>query len=155
MMEDGNKLDRKKTMTMNWEGLGDFEDEDDDRFFETHDRLSSALAFDMSAASSSDEDEDFDDCRLSFSSAVSSLTTASRKLRTLAMSPDYDIWMAAPGSISERRRRLLHGMGLVSNKDMVSAVSIRRVVSNAAVVSNGEDKKMKKKIMNGEVDDEN
>ncbi|EFH57801.1 WD-40 repeat family protein [Arabidopsis lyrata subsp. lyrata] len=154
MMEDGNKLDRKKTMTMNWEGLGDFEDEDDDRFFETHDRLSSALAFDMSAASSSDEDEDFDDCRLSFSSAVSSLTTASRKFRTPAMSPDYDIWMAAPGSISERRRRLLHGMGLVSNKDMVSAVSIRRVVSNAAIVTNGEDKKMKKKIMNGEVDDE-
>ncbi|EOA26538.1 hypothetical protein CARUB_v10022596mg [Capsella rubella] len=161
-MEDrngGNRLDRKKTMTMNWEGLGDFEeDEDDDRFFETHDRLSSALAFDIAASSSDeDEDEDFDDCRLSFSSAVSSLTTASRKFRTPAMSPDYDIWMAAPGSISERRRRLLHGMGLVSNKDMVGAVSIRRVVSNAST-SNGDDKmkmkmKMKNKITNnGEVD---
>ncbi|ESQ52411.1 hypothetical protein EUTSA_v10016206mg [Eutrema salsugineum] len=147
-MENGeNRLDRKRTMTMNWEGLGDFED-DDDRFFETHDRLSSALTFDMDG-SSSDEDDGFDDCRISFSSAVSSLTSvsnASRKFRTPAMSPDYDIWMAAPGSISERRRRLLHGMGLVSNKDMVS---IRRVVSNATIVSNGEDKKKKK---NGEVE---
>uniref|UniRef100_A0A1J3DYD5 WD repeat-containing protein 44 n=4 Tax=Noccaea caerulescens TaxID=107243 RepID=A0A1J3DYD5_NOCCA len=149
----GNRLDRKRTMTMNWAGLGDFED-DDDRFFETHDRLSSALAFDM-AGSSSDEDEDFDDCRISFSSAVSSLTTvsnASRKFLSPAMSPDYDIWMAAPGSISERRRRLLHGMGLVSNKDMVGAVSIRRVVSNAAIVSNGEDKNNKTKKKNGEVE---
>ncbi|XP_010505363.1 PREDICTED: WD repeat-containing protein 44-like [Camelina sativa] len=150
-----NKMNRKRTMAMNWEGLGDFEeDEDDDRFFETHDRLSSALAFDMSAANSSssdDEDEDFDDCRLSFSSAVSSLTTASRKFRTPAMSPDYDIWMAAPGSISERRRRLLHGMGLVSNKDMVSAaVSIRRVVSNAATAINSDDKMKMKMTANGE-----
>ncbi|KAL1209944.1 COMPASS-like H3K4 histone methylase component WDR5A [Cardamine amara subsp. amara] len=150
----GNKMNQKRTMTMDWAGLGDFEDDDDDRFFETHDRLSSSLTFDM-AASSSDEDEDFDDCRISFSSAVSSLTTvsnASRKFRTQAMSPDYDIWMAAPGSISERRRRLLHGMGLVSNKDMVGAVSIRRVVSNAATVSNGEDKMMKKKKKNGEIE---
>ncbi|CAH2058890.1 unnamed protein product [Thlaspi arvense] len=154
MENGGNRLDRKRTMTMNWAGLGDFED-DDDRFFETHDRLSSALAFDM-AGSSSDEDEDFDDCRISFSSAVSSLTSvsnASRNFRTPAMSPDYDIWMAAPGSISERRRRLLHGMGLVSNKEMVGAVSIRRVVSNAAIASNGEDTKKKKK--NGEVEDKN
>ncbi|XP_010517040.1 PREDICTED: WD repeat-containing protein 44-like [Camelina sativa] len=151
-----NKMNRKRTMTMNWEGLGDFEEDEDDnndRFFETHDRLSSALAFDMSAAnssSSSDDDEDFDDCRLSFSSAVSSLTTASRKFRTPAMSPDYDIWMAAPGSISERRRRLLHGMGLVSNKDMVSAaVSIRRVVSNAAIAINSDDNNKMK--MNGKM----
>ncbi|VVB02536.1 unnamed protein product [Arabis nemorensis] len=154
----GNKLDRKKTMTMNWAGLGDFEEEDDDRFFETHDRLSSAFStLDMAASSSDDDEEDeedFDDCRISFSSAVSSLTTvsnASRKFRTPAMSPDYDIWMAAPGSISERRRRLLHGMGLVSNKDMVGAVSIRRVVSNAtAIASNGEDNK--KTTKNGEVE---
>ncbi|KAL0740300.1 hypothetical protein Bca4012_081813 [Brassica carinata] len=136
-------------MTMDWAGLGDFED-DDDRFFETHDRLSSALTFDMAGSSSDEEEEeeqDFDDCRISFSSAVSSMTSASRKFRTPAtmMSPDYDIWMAAPGSISERRRRLLHGMGLASNKDMVNAVSIRRV-SNAAVLDNNKIKK------NGEVE---
>ncbi|CAN8284891.1 unnamed protein product [Cochlearia groenlandica] len=144
-------------MTMDWASLGDFEEEeDDDRFFESHDRLSSAIAFDMLAASSSDEEDDgFDDCRISFSSAVSSLTTASRKFRTqttatkAAMSPDYDIWMSAPGSISERRRRLLHGMGLVSNKEMVS---IRRVVSNASIVSNGDEKTKSKSKSKSEND---
>lgn len=147
-MENGtNKMGRKRTMTMDWAGLGDFED-DDDRFFETHDRLSSALTFDMAGSSSDEEDEgDFDDCRHSFSSAVSSMTSASRKFRTpAAVSPDYDIWMAAPGSISERRRRLLHGMGLASNKDMVNALSIRRVVSNAAVLDNNHNTK------NGEIE---
>ncbi|CAH8387272.1 unnamed protein product [Eruca vesicaria subsp. sativa] len=139
-MENGiNKMGRRRTMTMDWAGLGDFEDEDD-RFFETHDRLSSALTFDLTNSSSDEEEEDFDECRMSFSSAVSSMTSASRKFRTPPMmSPDYDIWMTAPGSISERRRRLLHGMGLASNKDMVNAVTIRRVVSNAAETKkNGE-----------------
>ncbi|KAF8110630.1 hypothetical protein N665_0081s0060 [Sinapis alba] len=148
MENGGNKMGRRRTMTMDWAGLGDFED-DDDRFFETHDRLSSALTFDMAGSSSDEEEEeDFDDCRISFSSAVSSMTSASRKFRTPAMSPDYDIWMAAPGSISERRRRLLHGMGLASNKDMVNAVSIRRVVSNAAILDNNNHKTKK----NGEVE---
>ncbi|KAL0671425.1 hypothetical protein Bca4012_034129 [Brassica carinata] len=138
-------------MTMDWAGLGDFED-DDDRFFETHDRLSSALTFDMAGSSSDEEEDDFDDCRHSFSSAVSSMTSASRKFRTSTtmMSPDYDIWMAAPGSISERRRRLLHGMGLASNKDMVNSVSIRRVVSNAAILDNNNHNNKK----NGEVEED-
>ncbi|KAF2603909.1 hypothetical protein F2Q70_00028529 [Brassica cretica] len=151
MENGGNKMHRKRTMTMDWAGLGDFED-DDDRFFETHDRLSSALTFDMAGSSSDEEEEDFDDCRHSFSSAVSSMTSASRKFRTSTtmMSPDYDIWMAAPGSISERRRRLLHGMGLASNKDMVNAVSIRRVVSNAAILDNNNHNDKK----NGEVEED-
>ncbi|KAF3575466.1 hypothetical protein DY000_02035521 [Brassica cretica] len=152
MENGGNKMHRKRTMTMDWAGLGDFED-DDDRFFETHDRLSSALTFDMAGSSSDEEEEDFDDCRHSFSSAVSSMTSASRKFRTSTtmMSPDYDIWMAAPGSISERRRRLLHGMGLASNKDMVNAVSIRRVVSNAAILDNNNNHNTKE---NGEVEED-
>ncbi|XP_019058432.1 PREDICTED: WD repeat-containing protein 44 [Tarenaya hassleriana] len=45
------------------------------------------------------------------------------------MSPDYDIWMAAPGSVRERRRRLLSGMGLESKKNMLGSVFIQRVVS--------------------------
>ncbi|CDY55888.1 BnaA04g29100D [Brassica napus] len=155
MENGGNKMHRKRTMTMDWAGLGDFED-DDDRFFETHDRLSSALTFDMANSSSDEEEEeDFDDCRHSFSSAVSSMTSASRKFRTSTtmMSPDYDIWMAAPGSISERRRRLLHGMGLASNKDMVNAVSIRRVVSNAAILDNNNNNNHNNN-KNGEVETE-
>ena len=155
MENGGNKMHRKRTMTMDWAGLGDFED-DDDRFFETHDRLSSALTFDMANSSSDEEEEeDFDDCRHSFSSAVSSMTSASRKFRTSTtmMSPDYDIWMAAPGSISERRRRLLHGMGLASNKDMVNAVSIRRVISNAAILDNNNNNNHNNN-KNGEVETE-
>ncbi|CAN7062282.1 unnamed protein product [Brassica rapa subsp. trilocularis] len=155
MENGGNKMHRKRTMTMDWAGLGDFED-DDDRFFETHDRLSSALTFDMANSSSDEEEEeDFDDCRHSFSSAVSSMTSASRKFRTSTtmMSPDYDIWMAAPGSISERRRRLLHGMGLASNKAMVNAVSIRRVVSNAAILDNNNNNNHNNN-KNGEVETE-
>ncbi|XP_010529833.1 PREDICTED: uncharacterized protein LOC104806565 [Tarenaya hassleriana] len=138
----GKRLGRRRTMTMNWDELGDFDDEDE-RFFEAHGRISSALSLDLAAASSSDEDEDFDDCRISFSSAVSSFTTvsnASRKFYSPVMSPDYNIWMAAPGSISERRRRLLHSMGLASSKDLLHAVSIRRLVSNKSIVINGEDK---------------
>ncbi|CAE6085562.1 unnamed protein product [Arabidopsis arenosa] len=119
---DGGKLERKKTMTMNWAGLGEVED-DDDHFFDSSNRISTVVPLDL--ASSSDEEEgEFDDCRISFSSNVSS---SSRAAPAPDMSPDYDIWMSAPGSITERRRRLLNGMGLESKKSMLGAISIQRV----------------------------
>lgn len=106
-------MERKKTMTMNWDGLRD--DDDDDRFFESIERMSCARPEDL--ASSSDED-DFEDSRMSFASVVSS--AKHDEFRTFAMTsqmtPEYDIWMAAPGSIKERRKRLLEGMGLNSGK---------------------------------------
>ncbi|KAJ7961450.1 WD repeat-containing protein 44 [Quillaja saponaria] len=115
-------MERKKTLTMNWDGLRD--DDDDDRFFETYERISCANALDLDS-SDDDDDDEFDDSRISFSSVVSSIQ--SHKFRnfstkfmlptTTPMSPDYDIWMAAPGSITERRKRLLHGMGLDGNKE--------------------------------------
>ncbi|KAE9447800.1 hypothetical protein C3L33_20303, partial [Rhododendron williamsianum] len=61
-------MERRKTMTMNWEGLGDHDD-DDDRFFETFDRMSSAVSHDL-ASSGSDDDDEFEDPRTSFSSAT-------------------------------------------------------------------------------------
>ena len=104
-------MERKKTM--NWDGLRD--DDDDDRFFESIERMSCAMPEDL--ASSSD-DEDFEDSRMSFASVVSS--AKHDEFRTFAMTspmtPEYDIWMAAPGSIKERRKRLLQGMGLNSGK---------------------------------------
>ncbi|TYK23524.1 WD repeat-containing protein 44 [Cucumis melo var. makuwa] len=104
-------MERKKTM--NWDGLRD--DDDDDRFFESIERMSCAMPEDL--ASSSD-DEDFEDSRMSFASVVSS--AKHDEFRTFAtsspMTPEYDIWMAAPGSIKERRKRLLEGMGLNSGK---------------------------------------
>ncbi|KAF3540280.1 hypothetical protein F2Q69_00018277 [Brassica cretica] len=115
---DGVKLERKKTMTMNWAGLGDVED-DDDHFFESSNRISTVVPVDL--ASSSDEEGEFDDCRISFSRPPPPEPN---------MSPDYDIWMSAPGSITERRRKLLNGMGIDSKRSMLGAISIQRVSNN-------------------------
>ncbi|KAJ4842682.1 hypothetical protein Tsubulata_014904 [Turnera subulata] len=136
-------LERKRTLTMSFAGLGDHDDFDDDNFFETYDRLSTAVPTDL-ASSGSDEDEDYDDSRMSFSSAVSSVPTAEFRsyaaaaAAAAAMSPDYDIWMAAPGSITERRKRLLQGMGLGSTKEAIrnSIKEMNRVISRRPV--NGE-----------------
>ncbi|EOA19973.1 hypothetical protein CARUB_v10000233mg [Capsella rubella] len=132
---DNGKLERKKTMTMNWAGLGEVED-DDDHFFDSSNRISTVVPLDL--ASSSDEEEgEFDDCRISFSSNVSS---SSRAAPAPDMSPDYDIWMSAPGSITERRRRLRNGMGLESKKNMLGTISIQRVSepTTAAATATGE-----------------
>jgi len=122
-------MERRKTLTMNWDGLGD--DEDDLHFFETYNRLSTAVPDDL--ASSSDEDDDYEDSRLSFASAVSSIHPAKHRKPELppatGIAPNYDIWMAAPGSITERRRRLLGSMGLDENKENLKATSI--VISRA------------------------
>ncbi|KAG2242488.1 hypothetical protein Bca52824_095672 [Brassica carinata] len=124
------KLERKKTMTMNWAGLGDVED-DDDRFFESSNRISTVVPIDL--ASSSDEEEgDFDDCRISFSS------NAARSAPEPGISPDFDIWMSAPGSITERRRRLRDGMGLESKKSMLGSISIQRISKPTAIEIVGE-----------------
>jgi WD40 repeat protein len=116
-------MERRKTLTMNWDGLGD--DEDDMHFFETYNRLSTAVPDDL--ASSSDEDEDYEDSRLSFASAASSFVPAKHRKPELppasAITPNYDIWMAAPGSITERRRRLLGSMGLDDHKENLKATS--------------------------------
>ncbi|TYJ50911.1 hypothetical protein E1A91_A01G242100v1 [Gossypium mustelinum] len=109
-------------MTMNWDGLGD----DDDEFFEPSNRVSSAVPRDLT-----DEDsDDFDDCRLSFSSNGSPIHRAT-EVATVApprvapsimppMSPNYDIWKSSPGSIKHRRQQLFQGMGLSANKELLS-----------------------------------
>ncbi|KAJ0235081.1 Uncharacterized protein HA466_0267010 [Hirschfeldia incana] len=123
------RLERKKTMTMNWAGLGEVED-DDDHFFESSNRISTVVPIDL--ASSSDEEEgDFDDCRISFSSNA-------RPSPEPSMSPDFDIWMSAPGSITERRRKLRDGMGLESKKSMLGSISIQRISKPTAIEIVGE-----------------
>ncbi|KAJ6747114.1 TRANSDUCIN/WD40 REPEAT-LIKE SUPERFAMILY PROTEIN [Salix koriyanagi] len=144
-------MERKRTLTMNWDALGDHDHDDDDRFFETYDRLSSSVSFDLNS-SGSDEDDDFDDTRMSFASAMSSLSTSEFRNYAAAaatlspkysasVSPDYDIWKEAPGSITERRKRLLQGMGLNSNKELLKMASkglMRDVTSKNIVVINGD-----------------
>ncbi|XP_027351284.1 WD repeat-containing protein 44-like [Abrus precatorius] len=125
-------MQRRKTMTMNWDGLGD---DDDDEFFETYNRLSTAVPLDL-ASSSDEEDDDFEDSRLSFASTISSIRSIKPRTSKFAAAPstrhNYDIWMAAPGSITERRRRLLGSMGLDENKELLKATSIAlaRAITN-------------------------
>jgi len=114
---------------MNWDGLGDDQD-DDDNFFESRDRLSTAIPLDL-GSSGSDDDNEYEDSRLSF---VSTLSSASIKkfqgieIETVSdsfSSADYGMWMAEPGDIKERRKRLLQGMGLSSNKDLLKLKSAK------------------------------
>ncbi|CAI9098220.1 OLC1v1034830C1 [Oldenlandia corymbosa var. corymbosa] len=124
----------KRTLTMNWDGLG--EDDDDDRFFESRDRLSSAIPLDLASSGSDDDADEFEDSRLSFVSSISSKSYTSsannfHEVNAVANYPpilgDYGMWMAEPGDIKERRKRLLQGMGLASNKNLLKIASAKLV----------------------------
>ncbi|KAL9277006.1 hypothetical protein ACSQ67_025426 [Phaseolus vulgaris] len=117
-------MERRKTMTMNWDGLGD--DDDDEHFFESYNRLSTAVPRHLI----DDDDEelnDFEESRLSFTSTMSSMQSINPRMSNFTANftgkPNYDIWMAAPGSITERRRQLLGSMGLDENKELLKATS--------------------------------
>lgn len=116
---------------MDWDGLG--EDDDDDRFFESCSRISSVTPLDITSSGS--EDEEFEDGRMSFTSCLSSASFASlgtfRNLeggfQSSSALEDYGMWMAEPGDINERRKRLLQGMGLTSNKGLLKLASAKIV----------------------------
>ncbi|KAK7395319.1 hypothetical protein VNO78_15870 [Psophocarpus tetragonolobus] len=116
-------MERRKTMTMNWDGLGD--DDDDEHFFETHNRLSTAVPNDL--LDSFSDEEDFEDSRLSFASSYSAMHSMKPRVSNFTANftgkPNYDIWMTAPGSITERRKQLLGSMGLDENKELLQATS--------------------------------
>lgn len=117
-------MDRRQTLTMiNWDGLRDNVD-DDDRFFESCSNASSG---------SDDGDDDFEDSRMSFASAVSSSSSEKFcpfKPTTSPMLEDYNMWMEEPGSIKDRRKRLLQGMGLTSKKSFsIASSNFNRVLS--------------------------
>lgn len=129
---------------MNWDHV-------EDGFFEPRDRFSSAVPEDLESSGS---DDDFEDSRLSFSTAVCASARPSVSLnnvstggidlaevaaatatRSRSASEDYDMWMAEPGDVKERRRRLLQGMGLLSNKSLqkiASAKKFAKVISRKA-----------------------
>ncbi|XP_022642007.1 WD repeat-containing protein 44-like [Vigna radiata var. radiata] len=124
-------MGRRKTMTMDWDGLGDVDD--DDAFFESYSRLSTAAPLDL-ASDDDDDDDDFDDPRLSFASAISSAPSRRNSLSpTMDAAPDYGVWMAAPLSIDERRKRLLRGMGLDSEKSTLPSISANPVTDTPIV----------------------
>lgn len=111
-----------RTHAVDWSGLGD--DDDDDEFFESSDRTSSVVPLNLA---SSDDDE-FSDSRMSFASARPSVSlgfpppgaAASAASSTI----DYGMWTEEPGSIQERRKRLLQGMGLNSGKNFIRLASV-------------------------------
>ncbi|XP_074285995.1 uncharacterized protein LOC141611366 [Silene latifolia] len=122
-------MEMKRTMTMNWDGLGSHDD-DDDNFFDSNNRISAVVPMDLLAAMASSEDssdDEFEDPRMSFATDVGGrLSTVSiMQMPPLPLPPqsdqeqDYDVWMAAPSSIQERRKRLLQGMGLNSSKELI------------------------------------
>ncbi|KAK6943661.1 WD40 repeat [Dillenia turbinata] len=133
----------RRTMTMSWEGLGD--DNDDDQFFESIDRFSAAVPLDL--LSSDSDNDDFDDTRMSFASTISSASSHKFQARVSERMPqNYDIWMAAPGSITERRKRLFQGMGLVGDKEqlrLASMASRRDKSGNDATGSSTKDQESK------------
>lgn len=135
------------------------DEEDDDCFFESFDRVPSRVSFCLDLPSDSDDDE-FDDVRMSFSSAVyppgdlrcatfsrEELLAEHRDDRDVGgerKKPagggfDYDVWMDEQMPIKERRRRLLQGIGLASNKNLAAATlrlrgSIRKPAADAPAV---------------------
>lgn len=132
----------RRTLTINWDGLG--EDDDDDHFFESHDRLSTVVPQDL-ASSGSDDEVEFEDSRRSFSASLSikntfrGLEMGTAKTKTVSISnpspsppppivmEDYGMWMAEPGDVKERRKRLLQGMGLTSSKELLKLTSAKVV----------------------------
>lgn len=135
---------------MNWDGLA--ESNEDDLFFDTCSRISSAHPVDLhtsrSSGTSSGGDDESPDGRLSFASCVSSasaffstgnrnnsnnnLVDQSAPRTSLSILQDYGVWIAEPPSdITERRRRLLQGMGLMSrrinnNVNVINDAGIRK-----------------------------
>lgn len=142
--KNGATMERRKTINMNWEGLGDHDHDDDDQFFESFDRLSSAVSHDL-ASSGSDDDDEFDDPRMSFCSALSSAPPSAANdfcgsfdgaHAATSIFDDYDMWTVEPGSIKERRKRLLQGMGLASNKNLISIASTKIIHSPSRKAQN-------------------
>ncbi|PIA62855.1 hypothetical protein AQUCO_00200699v1 [Aquilegia coerulea] len=70
-----------------------------------------------------EEELDYDDSRISFASAISTPPEEFRGFAESASSEDYNIWMAEPGSIKDRRQRLLQGMGLSHDKELLRVSS--------------------------------
>ncbi|KAK1420707.1 hypothetical protein QVD17_22523 [Tagetes erecta] len=117
-------MEVRRTLTMNWDGLGDL-DNDEDLFFDAQ-RLSTIVPQDLDSSSS---DEEFDDSRTSFSSATDFSDFSEFQTR------EYDMWMAAPKSINERRRRLLQDMGLRSNKDLLAFSNANKAPHSTQTIS--------------------
>ncbi|KAL6641789.1 hypothetical protein ACP70R_019970 [Stipagrostis hirtigluma subsp. patula] len=117
---------------------GDGEKED---FFHCLDRVPSGLHIDADFPSDEDDDDE-DDVRVSFASAMGDQSFQSfRKHQAAVLEEEdeeeeedpskYDMWMSdEPMSIQERRRRLHHGLGLASSRNLVSSRNLTSLASS-------------------------
>ncbi|CAH9111812.1 unnamed protein product [Cuscuta europaea] len=121
-------MERKRTLKLSWDDLGG--GEDDDQFFDPRDRLSCAVPLDLTTLGSDDSEDEFEDSRLSLSSScldgMEDNSNDNNESSSISMG-DYGMWMADPGDIKERRKRLLQGMGLTSNKDLLVKVASSKI----------------------------
>lgn len=115
--------------------------DDDDDFFDSCDRLSSVVPLDLALVADDDDDEFFDSSRMSFARGASIRATSIKRIYSIApvkntdsaaARPAYDMWIAEPGDVNERRKRLLQGMGLVSNKDLLR-IATSKVVRTVSI----------------------
>jgi WD40 repeat protein len=106
---------------------GDEEDEDE-YFYESLDRLQSSTASSCSSSSSSGGEEEDPN----YSSGSPNYAQA-RRLSVpkfpMGLSNNYDIWISEPASINERRVRLLHRMGLSRDPTLNRSVDAQVKVS--------------------------
>ncbi|KAJ0964404.1 hypothetical protein J5N97_029526 [Dioscorea zingiberensis] len=118
----------------------DDDQDGDDCFFETLDRVPSSISIDFDLPSSGSDSDQENDVRVSFASAIGP-PSCFRNCQAEADDEDdrgrdfdYGIWMAEPMSIQERRRLLLHGMGLTSSKNLRRDPSSRRFSRTATSI---------------------
>nr|DAD39271.1 TPA_asm: hypothetical protein HUJ06_013594 [Nelumbo nucifera] len=108
---------KRRTMTLKLDTLGD---DNEDCFFD-----SSGLP---NFSSGSDDDDEYQEVScISFASTSSTppeelfcFSNEGPVVASHSMSDEYSVWMAEPISIKDRRRRLLEGMGLTSNRELLS-----------------------------------
>ncbi|CAI9287537.1 unnamed protein product [Lactuca saligna] len=132
---------QRRTVTIKWDQLDDFIDEDDE-FFESTNRLSAVVPLDMplSEFDYDENDQDFDGSNVSFNK-LSSINSVKGN-QNFMINSQYDMWMVAPGSITDRRRRLLEDMGLNNDKDFTRLTTnklnkayTKRLVSTKPVIT--------------------
>ncbi|KAL0375206.1 UNVERIFIED_CONTAM: WD repeat-containing protein 44 [Sesamum radiatum] len=116
----------RRTLTMDFDSLGVAVD-DDDSFFDSNERLSTVVPLDL--AGGSDDEEFFEASRMSFVSggSIKRIYSIAPIGNTSTKLPSYDMWMAEPGDVKERRKKLLQGMGLNSNKNFMASKVVRAI----------------------------
>ncbi|KAM7495476.1 hypothetical protein LguiB_030085 [Lonicera macranthoides] len=94
------------------------DEEEDDRFYESLDRILSSTT--SSTSSADQEDPEKDPNSNLGSPSYAPLRSLPIPLFPVGVSGNYDVWISEPSSVEERRTRLLHQMGLCPQPSLSS-----------------------------------